>query len=209
MSAMPALDWPDDEPASDTDATWAFPDWLTPTETARHRSLPAQAARAQASSAQASSAQASSAQAARTLRGQTASGQMVRGQETRSQETRVQAIRAEVVHARVPRGDAAPAPLRLTRRGRIVIAAAAALLVTLLSLVLTGGAWAAGPSAPSHGADRSLAQVVVLPGQSLWSVAQTADPNADPRQVMQQIIELNGLAGDEIQAGQQLWVPRG
>ena len=202
MSAMPALDWPDDEPASDTDATWAFPDWLTPTETARHRSLPAQATRAQASSAQAPSAQ-----AARTLRGQTASGQMVRGQETRSQETRVQAIRAEVVRARVPRGDAAP--LRLTRRGRIVIAAAAALLVTMLSLVLTGGAWAAGPSAPSHGADRSLAQVVVLPGQSLWSVAQTADPNADPRQVMQQIIELNGLAGDEIQAGQQLWVPRG
>jgi hypothetical protein len=194
---MPALDWPDDEPASDTGATWAFPDWLTPTETARYRSLPAQAP----------SAQAPSAQAARTLRGQTASGQMVRGQETRSQETRVQAIRAEVVHARVPRGDAAP--LRLTRRGRIVIAAAAALLVTLLSLVLTGGAWAAGPSAPSHGADRSLAQVVVLPGQSLWSVAQTADPNADPRQVMQQIIELNGLAGDEIQAGQQLWVPRG
>jgi len=127
----------------------------------------------------------------------------------RGQEARAQAIRAEVVHARAPRGDAAPAPLRLTRRGRIAIAAAAALLVTLLSLVLTGGAWAAGPSAPSRGADRSLAQVVVLPGQSLWSVAQTADPNADPRQVMQQIIELNGLAGDEIQAGQQLWVPRG
>ena len=70
-------------------------------------------------------------------------------------------------------------------------------------------AWAAGPSAPSRGADRSLTQVVVQPGQSLWSVAQTADPNADPQQVMQQIIDLNSLVGDVIQVGQRLWVPRG
>ena len=91
-----------------------------------------------------------------------------------------------------------------------MVAAAAALLVTLLSLLATGAAaWATSRSTPSRGADRSLAQVVVLPGQSLWSVAQTADPNADPQQVMQQIIELNSLSGDVIQAGQRLWVPRG
>jgi len=91
-----------------------------------------------------------------------------------------------------------------------VVAAAAALLVTLLSLLATGAAaGATSHSAPARGADRSVAQVVVQPGQSLWSVAQTADPNADPQQVMQQIIELNSLTGDVIQAGQRLWVPRG
>ncbi len=106
-------------------------------------------------------------------------------------------------------GQAAAAPLRLTRRGRIVVAAAAALLVSLLSLLATGAAQATSHSAPPRVADRNLAQVVVQPGQSLWSVAQSADPSADPRQVMQQIIELNGLTSDVIMTGQRLWVPRG
>jgi hypothetical protein len=196
MSAMPALDWPEDDPASETDATWTFPDWLMPAETARHGGSSDQPARPQAPRAQAA-------------RSAAAHGPAIRAQVVPAQVVRTQAAATPAVQARAPHGTAAPAPLRLTRRGRIVVAAAAALLVTLLSLLLTGGAWAAGPAAPAHGANRSLAQVVVLPGQSLWSVAQTAEPNADPRQVMQQIIELNGLAGDTIQAGQRLWVPRG
>jgi hypothetical protein len=157
MSAMPALDWPEDDSA----AIWPVPVQAVRTETAYPQPARAQAARAQA----------------------------VRGQ--------------------VSRGNAAPAPLRLTRRGRIVVAAAAALLVAMLSLLATGAAWATGPSAPQHGADRNPVQVVVLPGQSLWSVAEHADPNANTQAVMQQIIELNGLAGDAVTAGQQLWVPRG
>ena len=196
MSAMPALDWPEDDPASETDATWTFPDWLMPAETARHGSSPGQPARPQAPGAQ-------------VVRSAAAHGPAIRAQVVPAQVVRTQAAATPAVQAPAPHGTTAPAPLRLTRRGRIVVAAAAALLVTLLSLLLTGGAWAAGPPAPAHGANRSLAQVVVLPGQSLWSVAQTAEPNADPRQVMQQIIELNGLAGDTIQAGQRLWVPRG
>jgi LysM repeat protein len=113
------------------------------------------------------------------------------------------------VRGQAVRGQAAAAPLRLTRRGRIVVAAAAALLVSLLLLLATGAAQATSHSAPPRVADRNLTRVVVRPGQSLWSVAQAADPNADPRQVMQQIIELNGLTGDVILVGQQLWVPRG
>jgi hypothetical protein len=206
MSAMPALDWPEDDPASETDATWTFPDWLMPAETARRRSSPDQPARRRSSPDQPARPQAPCAQAARSA---AAHGPAIRAQVVPAQVVRTQAAATPAVQARAPHGTTAPAPLRLTRRGRIVVAAAAALLVTLLSLLLTGGAWAAGPAAPSHGANRSLAQVVVLPGQSLWSVAQTAEPNADPRQVMQQIIELNGLAGDTIQAGQRLWVPRG
>ena len=105
--------------------------------------------------------------------------------------------------------DTPVAPLRLTRRGRVVAATAAALLVTVVSLFLAGVAQATnnGPSSPA--ARQNLVQVVVHPGQSLWSVAESADPDQDPRAVIQQIIDLNSLNGDTVFAGQQLWVPHG
>jgi len=197
MSAMPALDWPEDEPASWPVASWTVPAQPTRTETVRAHTVRAQAPRGQAPRGQAVRAQ--------PVRIQPAHGQEPHAQALGSQESRAQALGPQA-----PCVNAAPAPLRLTRRGRIVLVAAAALLVTLLSLLATGAAASAtSHTAPSRGADRNLAQVLVLPGQSLWSVAETADPNADPQQVMQQIIDLNGLSGDVIQAGQQLWVPRG
>jgi LysM domain len=105
--------------------------------------------------------------------------------------------------------DTPVAPLRLTRRGRVVAATAAALLVTVVSLLLTGVAQATNDGPSSRVARQSLVQVVVHPGQSLWSVAESADPDQDPRAVIQQIIDLNSLNGDTVFAGQQLWVPHG
>jgi hypothetical protein len=100
-------------------------------------------------------------------------------------------------------------PLRLTRRGRVVVAVMAALLVAALSLIAAGAAQAISHSGPAHPAgSANLAQVVVQPGQSLWAVAESADPNADTRLVIQQITELNSLKGDTVFAGQRLWVPR-
>ena len=107
------------------------------------------------------------------------------------------------------RDQAARVPLRLTRRGRVVVAVAAALLLAVLSLVIAASAQATSHPAPSGAAQRNLAQVTVRPGQSLWSVAENADPNADTRVVVQQIIELNGLTGNLVFAGQRLRVPRG
>jgi hypothetical protein len=207
MSAMPALDWPEDEPASWPVASWTVPAQPARIETVRAHTVRAQAPRGQAVRAQAVRLQPAHGQESRT---QEPRAQEPRAQEPRAQEPRAQEPRAHALGSQAPRVNAAPAPLRLTRRGRIVLVAAAALLVTLLSLLATGAAASAtSHTAPSRGADRNLAQVLVLPGQSLWSVAETADPNADPQQVMQQIIDLNGLSGDVIQAGQQLWVPRG
>jgi len=100
-------------------------------------------------------------------------------------------------------------PLRLTRRGRVVVAVAAALLVTVISLLAAGAAQATNHGPSSGAARHGLVQVVVRPGQSLWSVAEKAAPDQDTRAVIQQIIELNSLPGDTIFAGQQLWVPRG
>jgi hypothetical protein len=112
--------------------------------------------------------------------------------------------------ARVGRPRDTPvAPLRLTRRGRVVVVLAAALLVTLVSLLLAGVAQATNDGPSPRAARENLVQVIVRPGQSLWSVAESADPDQDTRAVIQQIIDLNSLNGDTVFAGQQLWVPRG
>jgi hypothetical protein len=102
----------------------------------------------------------------------------------------------------------AASPLRLTRRGRIVVAVLAALLVAGLSLIVAGAAQATSHTAAPRATGADLARVVVLPGQSLWSVAESADPRADTRLVIQRITQLNRLASDTVFAGQRLWVPR-
>ena len=112
--------------------------------------------------------------------------------------------RGDVSRAGAP--DVAP---RLTRRGRVVVAAVAALLVTVVSLLAAGAAQATNHALPPGAARQNLVQVVVRPGQSLWSVAEGADPDQDTRAVIQQIVDLNALSGDIVFAGQQLWVPRG
>jgi hypothetical protein len=102
-------------------------------------------------------------------------------------------------------------PIRLTRRGRLVVAC---LLVTgltvaalLISVLASGGA-----QATNHGQVRAgyqgMRQIVVRPGQTLWSIASAAEPSADPRAVIQEIITANALPSPAISAGQLLWVPR-
>ena len=107
------------------------------------------------------------------------------------------------------RRDTPVAPLRLTRRGRVVVALVAALLVTMVSLLLAGVAQATNDGPSPRAGQENLVQVIVRPGQSLWSVAESADPAQDTRAVIQRIIDLNSLNGDTVFAGQQLWVPRG
>jgi hypothetical protein len=119
-------------------------------------------------------------------------------------------IRRDTPGARSARQREAPAsPLRLTRRGRVVATVAAALLVTVISLLAAGVAQATNDGPSPRSPRQNLVQVIVRPGQSLWSVAESADPGQDTRAVIQQIIDLNSLSGDTVFAGQQLWVPRG
>jgi LysM repeat protein len=76
----------------------------------------------------------------------------------------------------------------------------------------TGGANASGAPPASRGAPPAsrgdVTKVVIRPGESLWSVAESQDPNADTRQVIQQILQLNSLRTDQVLPGQVLWVPR-
>ena len=59
------------------------------------------------------------------------------------------------------------------------------------------------------GGGPGMTRVVVQPGATLWSIAVRMDPGADPRAVIQQIMDANALASPAIQAGRVLWVPRG
>jgi LysM domain len=96
---------------------------------------------------------------------------------------------------------------RLTRRGRMAATGVSALLIGALSAGLATAAQATRAGSASPG--RYLAKVAVLPGQSLWSLAEAYDPDADTRQVIQRIQQLNAMTGDQVRAGQVLWVPRG
>ena len=97
-----------------------------------------------------------------------------------------------------------PRPLRLTRRGRIVI-----VLAMLLALVVAGftlgraSSQAAGPAA-----HRPLPTVTVAPGETLWQIAARVDPTGDRRALVDQIESLNHLRDAHVVPGQQLKLPR-
>lgn len=101
---------------------------------------------------------------------------------------------------------AAPA-LRLTRRGRMVLVGFLVLVAVLIALAAARDAAATGRGVPPNLYRKDLSQVVVQPGDSLWSIADRAEPDADPRLVIQQIADLNGLPDARISVGQRLWVP--
>jgi LysM repeat protein len=54
---------------------------------------------------------------------------------------------------------------------------------------------------------RATGHVVVQPGESLWSVAREVAPQADPRETVLRLRELNHLSSDSVEVGQALVVP--
>src|SRR5207248_7050791 len=107
---------------------------------------------------------------------------------------------------------ARPLRSRLTRRGRALLAglviASVLAAVVLVWLAAAGGAQAASNGVPPGSVKRSMTQVVVRPGQTLWAIALRVQPGADPRAVVQEIVDANGLPGPSIQPGERLWVPK-
>lgn len=93
--------------------------------------------------------------------------------------------------------------LRLTRRGRAVIAALVSLplVVALVSMAINGG----GATATSSGA--AVETVTVEVGESLWSVAAAIAPEASTADVVADLIAVNKLTSAELLPGQVLVVP--
>lgn len=132
---------------------------------------------------------------------------------TRGRAERPAAARAGVAPPETAQARPVRIRVRLTRRGRIVVAAlitAGVVLVAALAwLAGTARAEASGSGSPASAVYHSLRSVVVEPGESLWTIAAQADPAGDPRTVMQEIIDINALHGTTVQPGQRLWLPRG
>ena len=118
-----------------------------------------------------------------------------------------------VMPGRTTRHPAGRGGVRLTRRGRVVVTALLAMATLLVTavvwLAVAARAQATDSGPPPGSVYRNLTSVVVQPGQSLWSIASQAEPSADPRAVMQEIVDLNALHGTNLVPGQRLWVPRG
>jgi LysM repeat protein len=49
--------------------------------------------------------------------------------------------------------------------------------------------------------------VTVQPGDTLWGIASSVDPGADPRALIAEIRDVNGLAQSGLTPGQVLQVP--
>ncbi len=95
--------------------------------------------------------------------------------------------------------------LRITRRGRAVITAmiAVPLVAGAVIAVLSGG-MAAASGENSHAA---FEYVRVESGQSLWQMAEAIAPQADPREFIADVSDLNRLETAVVQPGQRLAIP--
>jgi len=91
--------------------------------------------------------------------------------------------------------------LKLTVRGRRVVALLALLPILVAFLLIGTRAVQADATSPT------TTVVKVEAGQSLWDVAVAIAPNEDPRSTIWTIKALNGLETSEVQAGQALIVP--
>ena len=115
--------------------------------------------------------------------------------------------------AGAPKPAARPAvragEVRLTLLGRRLLAGVIVVAVLWATWVLLAPIVGHQLAAQAGEFSGPTAEVVVLPGESLWSVARTAQPGADPRDTVLQIQQLNQLPDSQVFAGQRLIVPAG
>jgi Tfp pilus assembly protein FimV len=108
---------------------------------------------------------------------------------------------ATVTVLRPPAHVGGAAPLRLTRRGVVVLALAVALLG--LGLVWLARASAPRPAGPAASAPHA---VTVQAGDTLWSIASRVAPDRDPRAEVAELQQRNHLTSVALTPGQVLRV---
>ncbi|WP_165066938.1 LysM peptidoglycan-binding domain-containing protein [Marisediminicola senii] len=101
---------------------------------------------------------------------------------------------------------AAPLPrLHITKRGRRAVLVAIALPLIVGASMLTANMGSA--TASIQVSNSSFEYVQVKSGQSLWQLAESIAPEADPRDVVADVVHLNGLASADVHPGQRLALP--
>ena len=98
-------------------------------------------------------------------------------------------------------------PLRLTRRGRRLARTVVVVLALLAALLLSVASRQTPVQAGTGRAVTATTTVVVQPGQTLWTVARGLSADADLRETVARIQELNGLTSSTVRPGQNLIVP--
>lgn len=98
--------------------------------------------------------------------------------------------------------------LRLTRRGRIVVALLVS--VVLIAIAAVAGFVLSVPSASAgEVSEMSYVNVVVGEGESLWGIVEEHAPvNTDLRDYILLVQEVNGLESTVIHPGQELALPQ-
>jgi hypothetical protein len=100
-------------------------------------------------------------------------------------------------------------PLRLTRRGKVVLVGIPLVLLAALLLSLAG-VFNSPAKASDSAQDLSVTPTVtvtVQPGESLWAIAGSVAPERDARDVVAEIVQLNNISTGTVQPGQQLFIP--
>lgn len=95
--------------------------------------------------------------------------------------------------------------LKITRRGRLVLSAVIA--APLVIAAVTVGMNAGGAVANSSSSHTSFEYETIASGETLWHLAETVAPAADPRDVIADIMRLNGLETASVVPGQRIAIP--
>jgi hypothetical protein len=95
---------------------------------------------------------------------------------------------------------ARPAPIRLTRRGRIVIWVVLAVIALVGVVLLAPASQAAAPPGPSRA-------VTVHAGDTMWSIASAGLPGVPPAVAIERVRAFNHLATNEVYVGEQILLP--
>ena len=101
----------------------------------------------------------------------------------------------------------AVSPIKLTRRGRLVLSTVSFGIMLAISVFSLFGIATSSAKASNETSNSATTQIVVAPGETLWTIAARVNPEIDPRAVIEDIKALNVIEGSQVYAGQVLLVP--
>ena len=106
---------------------------------------------------------------------------------------------------RSPAGQARRAVYRRRRLAVLAVLAAVVAAALLLASAVLARVAGDGTPDPVAGSSATAEVHVVQPGDTLWSIARSLEPEGDVRLVVDRLVDLNG--GAPITVGQQLVLP--
>lgn len=95
--------------------------------------------------------------------------------------------------------------LRLTHRGQVALIVLVTVLLAIVMSMFVMGTTGANAAAQSGAADHVY--ISIQAGETLWQIAEELDPNADPRDLIAEIVSLNDLPSSTLEAGQRIALP--